>query len=295
MPQSAANDKTLYNLYQILAKQPADIATRITVASSYLLGKPYLLHALGDGPDGDYDQGPLYGFDAFDCETFVDTVLAIAMAHDGLSFENRINRIRYHNGHVSFITRNHFTDVDWNTNNQKNGYITDITKTMHDKQNQPVYQLAQALIDKPGWYSQFTMDKINLPHLKQDEQQKKLAALIQEGQKQSRHTVHLPYIPFTTLFHGDKPNTYLFNQIPNAAIIEIVRPNWVPANLGTQLTISHLGWAIWDKGQLFFREASSLKQHVIDVPLIDYLQEAKKSPSIKGIHIEMPTYNGAYP
>nr|WP_277619301.1 N-acetylmuramoyl-L-alanine amidase-like domain-containing protein [Legionella norrlandica] len=86
--------------------------------------------------------------------------------------------------------------------------------------------------------------------------------------------------------------------MPNGAIIEIVRPNWdLRKEIGTALNISHLGFAIWINDKLYFRQASSQYGKVIDVPLIDYLDKARSSPTIKGINIQVvlptkPTSNG---
>jgi hypothetical protein len=98
----------------------------------------------------------------------------------------------------------------------------------------------------------------------------------------------VPYIPFTALFPENKPNLYLFSQIPNGAVIEIVRPNWdLRKQIGTFLDISHLGFAVWHKGVLYFRQASSQYGKVVDVPLIDYLKEALISLTIKGINVQI--------
>ncbi len=81
---------------------------------------------------------------------------------------------------------------------------------------------------------------------------------------------------------------YLFKQIPNGAIIEIVRPNWdLTKQIGTHLNISHLGFAFWQQGNLIFRHASSEARQVTETPFIHYLKKAKKSPTIKGINIQV--------
>ena len=99
----------------------------------------------------------------------------------------------------------------------------------------------------------------------------------------------IPYIPLSVLFdNAGQANMHLFKQIPNAGIIEIVRPNWdLTKQIGTHLNVSHLGFAIWINNVIFFREASSEHHQIIDVPLIDYLRAAQKSPTIKGINIQI--------
>ena len=51
--------------------------------------------------------------------------------------------------------------------------------------------------------------------------------------------------------------------------------------------MSHLGFALWIKGKLYFREASTVHGKVMDVPLIDYLMDALTSPTIKGINVQI--------
>lgn len=87
--------------------------------------------------------------------------------------------------------------------------------------------------------------------------------------------------------HGD-PNHYLFAQIPDGAIIEIIRPNWgLTKEMGTHLNVSHLGFAFWKNDQLIFRHASATDGQVVDVPLISYLKAALNSPTIKGINVQV--------
>lgn len=282
-------DKTISSLFQQqLNAQNQPIAQRLFDVSNGFLSKPYCLGALGEGLQGQYDQYPLYRTDAFDCLTFVETVLAISLAHNLESFKQRIKKIRYRKGNVSFISRNHFTDLDWNKNNQKEGILTDITLKFHDEKHQRVAQWAHAKIDKPSWYQHFSMSRIRLIGLSVGEQRRRLIRLKHRGQQLHSEDSSIPYIPLTVLFDEEgKPNQYVFKQIPDGSIIEIIRPNWdLTESIGTHLNVSHLGFAFWQKGILIFRNASSSQGAVVDQPLIEYLQLARQSPTIKGINIQ---------
>lgn len=72
------------------------------------VGLPYAQSPLGEGrlPDDD----PTIRFDAFDCTTLVETVLANGD-------EKKLNQIRYKDGKVGFLDRNHFIESDWLQNN----------------------------------------------------------------------------------------------------------------------------------------------------------------------------------
>ncbi|KTD27930.1 MULTISPECIES: N-acetylmuramoyl-L-alanine amidase-like domain-containing protein [Legionella] len=266
-----------------------DMANRLDVISAQFLGKPYILGALGEGTKAHFDQEPRYRIDGFDCDTYVTTVLALALANDQQGFKQCMMKVRYKDGKVSFITRNHFTSLDWNPNNQQQGFIKDITETFRDKDNKSVAEIATALIDKPSWYQHFTDKNIHLNPSDDNERSKRLAELKERGSKLPKQLAQVPYLPFTALFDAQgNPNQFLFAQIPNASIIEIVRPNWdLREQIGTNLNVSHLGFAFWKGGVLYFRQASSKFGHVVEVPLIDYLHEALSSPTIKGINVEV--------
>lgn len=291
VPEPQDSDRIISQLYQKLNTKPIlTLPERIVWISAQFLGKPYELGALGEGELANYDQFPLYRTDAFDCETFVDTVLALAEAHDHQSFKQEINHIRYHQGQATYIQRNHFTCLDWNKNNQHDGFLKDITPTIRDKDNTSVIKFASALIDKPSWYEHMTINTIRIKQSDTSERQSRLKLLQDEGRQLPRMTCTMPYIPLTALFDEQgHANKYLFNQIPNAAIIEIIRPNWdLTQVIGTHLNVSHLGFAIRAKGTLWFRQASSNEGKIIDIPLEDYLRNARQSPTIKGINVQIP-------
>jgi hypothetical protein len=282
-------DKTISLLQLKLNQRNLLIYQRLFEVGSAFVGRPYLLSALGEGAEGRYDQYPLYRTDAFDCQTFVETVLAIALTNNTKSFKQCIKKIRYQDGVVSFVTRNHFTDLDWNVNNQRAGILKDITLTFHDEQNQRVALQATAKIDKPLWYQHFSLERIRLLQASLEEQRKRLIDLKKLGNQLQPENVIIPYIPLTALFDSKgTPNHYLFKQIPDGAILEIIRPNWdLTDSIGTHLNVSHLGFVFWKNGVPIFRNATTIRREVVDQPLIDYLHEARKSPTIKGINIQL--------
>jgi hypothetical protein len=288
--QEAEMDTIIPELYHKLDAKPAlSMDKRIDFFSAAFLDKPYLLGALGEGAKGQFDQFPLYRPDAFDCETYVDTVVALALASNLKGFQQCINQIRYKEGNVSFIDRNHFASLDWNGNNQKQGITKDITLTIKDQQQKPIAEMASALINKPNWYQHLTDSSIKIDRLTKEEKDARLTQLKAAGKQFTAIETTIPYLPLTKLFNEDgQANEYLFKQVPNGAIIEIVRPNWDLTKMaGTHLNVSHLGFAIWKNDVLMYREASSIHNRTIDVPLIEYLREALESPTIKGINVQV--------
>lgn len=100
------------------------------------LGAKYVLDPLGEGAG--YDADPLIRFDAFDCTTFVETVLA-----DG--DVARLNKIRYAGGVVAFENRNHFIETDWLPNN------ADLVEVVSARYG--TTKLRNVTIDKRAWAS----------------------------------------------------------------------------------------------------------------------------------------------
>ncbi|WP_419419353.1 N-acetylmuramoyl-L-alanine amidase-like domain-containing protein [Legionella sp. D16C41] len=266
-----------------------EMATRIDKISAYFLDRPYILGSLGEGSTAPFDQFPRYRTDGFDCETYVTTVIALALANQLTDFTQCLSKIRYYQGQVDYLARNHFTGLDWNGNNQQQGFVKDITTTIKDKNNRPVAQTAIAVIDKPSWYQHMQPQTIRLKQNNTTEQAKRLEILKKMGNQLPRSEERVPYVPLSALFNAQgEPNYALFNQIPNAAIVEIVRPNWdLSTKIGTHLNISHLGLVFWKGGQLVFRQASSEYGKVTEVPLISYLKNTLQSPTIKGINIQV--------
>jgi hypothetical protein len=288
-PEANPDDAVITTIYHQLppAAQSTPIDERIALISALFLGKPYELGPLGEGRDARFDQHPLYRTDKFDCLTYVETVLALAYGNDLADFQRHIRALRYADAQPSFITRNHFMSVDWIPNNTEKGYIHDITERFVDEQGQPLAVTAVATIDKPSWYRHFTTDTLTLETPLPAEQKqallKELQALASQTQIQESR---LPYLPLTGLFDAQgEPRQAIFDQIPNGAIINIVRPNWDLADrIGTHLNVSHTGFAIRSGDTLFYREASTTGE-VIDIPLTDYLKNYLTSPTIKGINI----------
>jgi hypothetical protein len=281
---------SIKELYHTLNGMPnTSMAERINWISNHFAGKVYELGALGEGPKARYDQFPQYRVDAFDCDTFVNTVLSLALADSLESFQQCIKHTRYKDGNITYINRNHFTSIDWNKNNEQRGVLKDITLNIKDKNKQSVAVYAETLINKPAWYAHHDLSAIRVQNKNKEQQEQLLAELKKKGSHLEVTQSKLPYLPFTALFGKDnKPNLYLFSQIPSGAVIEIVRPNWdLRQEEGTALDVSHLGFAIRVNDQLYFRQASSKLGKIVDVLLIEYLKEARNSPTIKGINVQI--------
>jgi hypothetical protein len=263
----------------------SNLNTRIISATQGLLNKPYLLGALGEGKAGQFDQNPLYRSDAFDCETFIDTLLALVEAKNYQEFPRVLVKIRYYSENPHFFSRNHFTNIDWNSRNQHNKYLVDVTKTLFPTE----FTTSKTVIDKPNWLRHLKASEIKLLNKPDEKKSKMLLMRLHALSNQAELKVsQLDYVPLAALYNKQgEPNKDLFARIPDGSVIEIVRPNWnLQDKIGTNLDISHMGIVIRIKGELLLFHASELKQKVISQPLTEYLQAYLKSPTVKGIHIE---------
>lgn len=267
----------------------AQINANIETYSSLFLGRAYADGPLGEGLLGEYDHDPLLDLNHFDCTTYIETVLAAAMAKDFSDDQiiGNLNRIRYHNGKVGYVTRNHFIDADWIPNNA--WILQDITATLAGEQD---VGMAEALVDKAGWYAKADEKRLSLPDLAPEEQAKALAKLRVAGMLFKPKIVKIPYLKLSSIFddEGNVKNERALRAMPNVSIISIIRPNWNLKNaIGTNMNVSHQGIVIRkDDGLLYLRHASSVgNKQVSEVLFTDYLKAFIKSPTIKGFNVLM--------
>lgn len=284
-------NKTDLTINQLLnSVRNLSLEQRIVSLSEQLLQKPYVLEPVGEGPTGQYNQEPLYRVDVFDCVTYVDSVLALALANNLREFQNNYQKINYYNGEIAFTKRCHFTDADWVPNNIKNGFIKDITQQVVGTDT---LAIAKANIDRKNWYQHLPLDRIKIPNISATQQTAKLKQLHDEGLNQPTTQTSTQFIPLTQLLSNSKPNLKIINKIPNGTIILFVRENpRLIKEIGTETTIAHLGFVIWKNDKAYVRAASSLKGQTIDLPLVNYLQGYLHGSTLKGIALYQVMFVG---
>ena len=110
-------------------------------ASRPLLGVPYVLSPLGEGQGEDSD--PRFRLDAFDCTTFVETVVALALPGGGRTpaqlevDPSALDRLRYlplpearRHAQPRFEDRAHLIAAQWLPNWQSLGLLEDVTESL---------------------------------------------------------------------------------------------------------------------------------------------------------------------
>ncbi len=159
------------------------------------INSKYLKDPLGEEMAPDID--PLIRFDAFDCATFVETVLA----ND--NFE-KLCKIRYKNGEVNFVSRNHFIETDWLNNNG----FENVSSAYGD------VSVRKVVIDKKSWF-------------------KKVHNIDTDFQKQ---TANVEYIPYKNLSKIDVQSPLI--------VLFIHDGSGFYEKIGTDLAVVHMGFLL---------------------------------------------------
>lgn len=205
-----------------------------TIGEKYL-GTKYVNDPLGEGIAPDTD--PLIRTDAFDCTTFVETVLA-----DGN--EQKLTKIRYQDGIIDFLNRNHFIETDWLPNNAD--IVTDVTMQYGKTAVRTVK------INRAGWMQRVHNTPDTTPI----------------------KTVKLRYIPYDELgeIQNTEPLIVLFVLAPNSRLAQ---------KYGTDLAVHHMGFLL--PGGKILRHASSGHGAVVDANFDEYVEIRRNSANNLGI------------
>ena len=86
---------------------------RLDYFSKILIGTPYKLGPMGEGHLDPVEDKPLIYLDSVDCVTYLEHVVALAMAKSEKSLYRQLQRLRYKGGKVSFLNRKHYLLDDW--------------------------------------------------------------------------------------------------------------------------------------------------------------------------------------
>jgi hypothetical protein len=103
------------------------LAERMAAVSEALLDLPYLDDPAGEGAAADLD--PLARYDAFDCLTFVEEVLALTLPLDPVSAGEVRSSLRYGGRAATYAHRRHFMELQWLPEAEANGWIKATTST----------------------------------------------------------------------------------------------------------------------------------------------------------------------
>lgn len=97
---------------------------RIDAVSQALLGADYVADPLGEGEG--FDPDPAVRYDAFDCLTYVEEVLALSMGSDPHQVASIRQGLRY-DGPPTYANRRHFMELQWIPAALEQGWLVDTT------------------------------------------------------------------------------------------------------------------------------------------------------------------------
>jgi hypothetical protein len=230
-------------------------AERIGALSGLFLGVPYTDLPLGDGPSGP-EPGLLFRTDGVDCQTYVETVLALANAGSLGQAKSILDDIRYADGKPSFQSRNHFTEAQWLPANTRKGYLADEVPALDRRAPSSTLNLV-----KEQW--------VQVPALK------RLApADIPDGKYRVR------YLPLDQVLKHAK-------SISPGTVVMVVREE-DPSRV---VRITHMGFVVRTPGGLVVRHASTGSERaVIDEALDAFVrrQTEFKKWKVVGLALARP-------
>ncbi|MGB7156821.1 MAG: N-acetylmuramoyl-L-alanine amidase-like domain-containing protein [Tepidisphaeraceae bacterium] len=134
--QFSERDVDTYLRY--LRQSEPDLHQRIVRLARKNIDQPYELYLLGEAPFEQTDPQPIYCLDRSDCVVFAEHTIAMALTDSWPSFMTMLQRIRYKDGQIGVVTRNHYTEADWNKNNT--WLVTDITNQLGGDATKPFSQ-----------------------------------------------------------------------------------------------------------------------------------------------------------
>ena len=109
----------------LLADAALPLEERLLHVSERFLGTPYVHSPLGEGSGVDPD--PTFRLDAVDCLTFVEQALAMSLARSEPEVAPVLERLRYASA-PTYEDRNHLMEAQWLPNNQRKGFLEDVTR-----------------------------------------------------------------------------------------------------------------------------------------------------------------------
>jgi hypothetical protein len=229
---------------------------RIAARSEPLVGARYQLSALGEGDAGGPDDDPRLRYDAFDCTTFVETAMALALVDSSAQVAERLDEIRYRDGSPSFVNRRHFPAAEWIPELVEQGFLEEITRAVAGDAAVEEVTILNARV----WNRRRTKILSELP-----------AERIPQGR------FVLDVWPLADARAG-------YREIPNGTILSTMRAD----RPRLPVRITHQGLVVVEDGVPVLRHAADAPfVRVVDEPLADYLDRIRgyREWQVVGIHL----------
>lgn len=229
-------------LQQSHSSQPA----RLRALSTRLLGRPYLLSALGEGRGHSRDPDPRFRLDRFDCVTLTETLMALSWTRNLGQARSILQKIRYRQGRIGYGSRNHIMMAQWIPHNIANGMLQDISN--------------KATKGKPHFADLLLSDS--------DFRTKAGRQLQLKKNERPRGSFRIGLLPLSEAQRSTK-------QFPTVSILSTVRRR----DKNKPYRISHVGLLLRKEKRLVVHHADARKQRVIEEPYASFVARAKRQRS----------------
>ncbi len=211
------------------------LSERVVAISEGFLGTPYVLSALGEGTGRDPD--PMVSYEAVDCVTLVEEVMAMSLAPDAASRLEWLSRIRY-SGEPAWETRNHIMEAQWLPKNLEHGLLREVTREYGGKSTKTVTKT----LSTKTWAEKNGVE-LALPVT-----------------AQPKGTFSLDVVPAEAALKA-------LSKAPSGLVVVVVRADRPKA----VTRVSHVGFLIQTPTGPVLRHASRTFKRVADEPLAHYL------------------------
>lgn len=237
-------------------KKNLPINQLVVETARFFLGTPYVSGTL------EKEQEQLVvNLRELDCTTFVENCLALSLTLKGptpdfLTYCNTLQSLRYRNGEVTdYIGRLHYT-TDWIAENEKRNILKDITKDIGGK---PLQLQVSFMSTHPDKYKQLVANPLLIP---------RLAAVEKINNSRTHYYIPKAEIPSIAKLIKDGDIICFTTSIQG-------------------LDVTHVGYALWEGGQLTFIHASTSahKTLINPVPLAGYCNSIRSNTGIIVVRI----------
>jgi|GEM_PF-1640732 len=285
LPMVFAEDQNAYTKHLSHVANHFDRA-HLTIADhlNYFVLKntPYYLGGpLGEGSSGDFDQDPLFRFDAFDCTTLVETAIALGSTSNYQNFSRFLLNIRYEAGIPSYFTRNHFIEIDWVPHNA--WLIEDVTENLAHKLGFLSPKNISGTIDKSAWFRAKTVNDLVRPDLDLNSKATFLAQWLQSIPNFPVESVEIPTLSREMLSKPELSRLLWSNVGTNTYILNIVRPMRTPL---TDYIVTHQALLLVSltDGAIVYH-ASTGDKKVVSLPLSAFVTLMSSRSRFEGFQI----------